>query len=307
VGKPAAPGPQQKRFAAYIEGLANAAGHEDRHAPLKDYCKGLLLPGERKSVEPMAARLAPENVRRVHQSLHHFIAEAPWDDQKLLAEIRRGVIPAIQKHSPIVAWIIDDTGFPKKGTHSVGVAHQYCGQLGKSDNCQVAVSLSVATWSTSLPIAYRRYLPEEEWALDAERRKKAGVPEEIAFQTKPQIALDQIRQAVEAEVVRGVVLCDVAYGNDTKLRAGVNALGLTYVVGVQSSMTVWEPGTEPLPPKAWTGQGRPPKLLRRNGESKPISVKQLALDLPSSSWKNVTWPWALGKSDPLAFGRSDPR
>jgi len=289
VGKSSTPGPQQKRFAAYLEGLAQAAGHADRIDPLKSYCKGLLLTGERKSVEPMAARLAPDNVSSMHQSLHHLVADAPWRDEGLLAEVRGAVLPAMQKHGPIVAWIVDDTGFPKKGKHSVGVAHQYCGQLGKQENCQVAVSLSAATWNTSLPIAYRLYLPQQEWAQDSERRKKAGVPEDIRFQTKPQIALDQIRQAVEVDVAGGVVLADVAYGNDSKFRAGVTDLKLLYVVGVQSSMTVWEPGAQPLPAKPWKGQGRPPKLLRRDNQRQPVSVKQLATELPASAWKDITW------------------
>ncbi len=160
------PGPQQRRFAAYIEGLANAAGHADRHTPLKNYCTGLLLPGERKSVEPMAARLAPNNVRRMHQSLHHLVAEAPWNDEEMLAQVRREVLPSMQKNDPVVAWIVDDTGFPKQGKHSVGVARQYCGQVGKQDNCQVAVSLSVSTWNASQPIAWRLY-PPEAWCQDA--------------------------------------------------------------------------------------------------------------------------------------------
>ena len=289
MGKSSTPGPQQKRFAAYLEGLAQAAGHADRIDPLKSYCKGLLLAGERKSVEPMAARLAPDNVSRMHQSLHHLVADAPWSDEGLLAEVRGAVLPAMQKHGPVVAWIVDDTGFPKKGKHSVGVAHQYCGQLGKQENCQVAVSLSAATWNTSLPVAYRLYLPQQEWSQDSERRKKAGVPEDIRFQTKPQIALDQIRQAMEVDMARGVVLADVAYGNDSKFRAGVTELKLLYVVGVQSSMTVWEPGTQPLPAKPWKGQGRPPKLLRRDSQRQPVSVKQLAIELPASAWKDVTW------------------
>src|SRR5579862_8161993 len=175
-----------------MEGLANAAGHEDRHAPLKNYCKGLLLPGERKSIEPMAARLDPEHVQAMRQSLHHLVAKAPWSDQRLLDEVRNRVLPAMQKHGPVVAWVVDDTGFPKKGKHSVGVARQYCGQVGKQDNCRVAVSLSVATWSSSLPVAYRLYLPKE-WTEDAKRRKTAEVPKEIQFHTKPDIVLDQIR------------------------------------------------------------------------------------------------------------------
>ncbi len=187
-----------------------------------------------------------------------------------------------------MAWIVDDTGFPKKGQHSVGVTRQYCGQVGKQENCRVAVSLSVATWSASLPIAYRLYLPKV-WAEDNARRKKAEVPEEIAFQTKPEMALDQIRAAVTANVARGVVLADAAYGNDSEFRGGLSKLELEYVVGVQSSMTVWEPGKQPLPAKPRGKMGRPPRLLRRTAEHRPVSVKQLAVSLPSTAFKQITW------------------
>lgn len=283
-----APGPQERRFAAYIDGLANAAGHEDRHAPLKNYCKGLLLPGERKSIEPMAGRIDPENIEPVRQSLHHLVAKAPWSDETLLAEVRTPVLPAMQKHGPVVAWVVDDSGFPKKGKHSVGVARQYCGQVGKQDNCRVAVSLSVATWSSSLPVAYRLYLPKE-WAEDSERREKTEVPKEIKFQTKPAIALDQIRAAVAANLDRGVVLADAAYGINTEFREGLTEVGLQYVVGVQSSMTVWEPGKEPLPAKPRRRMGRPPRLLQRSTEHQPLSVKQLAMNLPSTAFRQITW------------------
>jgi SRSO17 transposase len=143
VGKKTAPGPQGKRFAAYIEGLAEAAGHADRNVPLKNYCMGLLLPGERKSVEPMAARLAPDRVRRMHQSLHHVVADAPWSDEAVLDRCLDFVLPAMLRQEPVVAWVVDDTGFPKKGHESVGVARQYCGQVGKQDNCRVAVSVEL--------------------------------------------------------------------------------------------------------------------------------------------------------------------
>jgi SRSO17 transposase len=283
-----APGPQEKRFAAYIEGLAIAAGHEDRHAPVKDYCKGLLLPGERKSIEPMAARLNPRNVQATRQSLHHLVAKAPWSDQSLLDHVREQVLPTMQKHGEVVAWIVDDTGFPKKGKHSVGVTRQYCGQVGKQENCRVAVSLSVATWNSSLPIAYRLYLPKD-WTEDTERRERSEVPEEVGFQTKPEIALDQIRAAVEADVPRGVVLADAAYGINTEFRDALTELGLQYVVGVQSSMTVWEPGKQPLPAKPRGKMGRPPRLLQRTAEHQPVSVKQLATSLPSSAFKEISW------------------
>ena len=153
----------------------------------------------------MAARLAPDNISRMHQSLHHLVADAPWDDQEMLEQVRQQVLPAMEKHGPVVAWIIDDTGFPKQGKHSVGVARQYCGELGKQDNCQAAVSLSVSTWNSSLPITWRLYLPEV-WCQDAERCRHAGVPKEVVFQTKPDIALEQIRQAMEQEVPVGVAI-----------------------------------------------------------------------------------------------------
>ena len=283
-----APGPQEKRFAAYIEGLAIAAGHEDRQAPLKSYCKGLLLPGERKSIEPMAARLDPVNVQPMRQSLHHLVAKAPWSDEALLEQVRNYVLRAMRKQGPVVAWIVDDTGFPKKGKHSVGVARQYCGQLGKQENCRVAVSLSVATWGSSLPIAYRLYLPKE-WAEDEERRKTTEVPEGVEFQTKPEIALDQIRTAVAAKLDCGVILADAAYGINTDFRDGLTELGLRYVVGVQSSMTVWEPGKQPLPARPRGKMGRPPRLLQRTPDHQPVSVKQLAMRLPSTAFSEVIW------------------
>ena len=237
-----APGTQEDRFAAYIENLAQAAGHLDRHEPLRAYCKGLLLPIERKSVEPMAARLAPDNVRQMHQSMHHLVADAPWEDEILLAKVREQVLPAMIRQSPVEAWVIDDTGFPKQGRHSVGVARQYCGQLGKQDNCQVAVSLSVANRQASLPVAWRLYLPAE-WAADRARRRQAQVPEDIAFATKPEIALEQLRWACAAGLPRGVVLLDAGYGNNSELRTEITTLDLTYVAGILSTTTVWAPGT----------------------------------------------------------------
>jgi SRSO17 transposase len=271
-----------------MEGLAKAAGHVDRTLPLKAYCAGLLLPGERKSVEPMAARLAPDNVRRMHQSLHHLVADAPWSDEAILEQVRGYAVTAMKKQGLLLAWIIDDTGFPKKGVHSVGVTRQYCGQVGKQENCRVAVSLSVTTNCNSLPIAFRLYLPEG-WANDVKRRKQAGIPESIAFQTKPQIALQQIRQAVKDEVTRAPVLADAAYGNDAGFRAALEELKLSYVVGVQSSTTAWPPGTGPLKAKRWSGQGRPPSRLRRDAQHAPLSLKEIALRLTAEDFQMVSW------------------
>jgi SRSO17 transposase len=208
----------ESRFGAYVEGLVSVIGHADRAQPLRDYCTGLMMPCERKSVEPMAAVTAPARVAAQHQSLLHFVGEGRWSDEKVLTKVREMVLPAIQRHGSIEAWIIDDTGFPKQGRHSVGVARQYCGQLGKEDNCQVAVSLSLANGHASLPVAYRLYLPHE-WSADRDRLRKAGVPEDIGFQTKHEIALEQLRWACEAGLPRGVVLLDAGYGNNSELRA----------------------------------------------------------------------------------------
>ena len=283
-----APGAQQKRFAAYLDLLAQAAGHRDRAIPLKSYCTGLLLPGERKSVEPMAARLYPDNVRQAHQSLHHLVADAPWSDEDVLEAVRHYVLSAVEKQGPVVAWIVDDTGFVKKGTHSVGVTRQYCGQVGKQENCRVAVSLSVSTTQASLPIAWRLYLPEG-WAQDGKRRKQTGVPEELRFQTKPAIALEQVRSAVDRGIPTAPVLADAGYGTDTQFREAITELGLPYAVGIMSSVRVWQPGQGPLPKRKWKGIGRPTKLLQRDSQHTPLSVKELAFSLPARAWKQVSW------------------
>lgn len=283
-----APGAQQKRLAGYLDSLAQAAGHADRIVPFKAYCTGLLLPGERKSIEPIAARLDPDHVGRMHQSLHHLVADAPWDDEILLDRALDTVLPAMLRPGPIVAWVVDDTGFPKKGQHSVGVTRQYCGQVGKQENCRVAVSLSVTTANASMPVAFRLYLPEV-WSNDQARREKAGVPPEVIFQTKPQIALDQIQRAQERGIPTGVVLADAGYGNDTQFRTRLTEWGLPYVAGIQSAVTVWKPDQQPPPAPEGKGLGRPPKLLRRNADHQPASAKELALSLPAKAWKNVPW------------------
>jgi SRSO17 transposase len=192
------------------------------------------------------------------------------------------------RQGPVAAWVVDDTGFPKKGRHSVGVTRQYCGQVGKQDNCRVAVSLSVSTETSSMPVAFRLYLPEV-WAGDPERRKKAGVPEETAFQTKPQIALDQIRRARERGVPQGVVLADAGYGNDSQFRAQLTEWKLLYTAGIQGSVTVWKPGEQPAPAPKGKGIGRPPRLLQRDPEHQPVTVKGLALSLPPNTFKTVSW------------------
>ena len=276
---------RQERFMAYVEALAEVIGHADRAAPLRDYCRGLLLPGERKSVEPIAAVTAPARVSAKHQSLLHFVANAPWSNKRVLGRIQELTVPIIEGSGAIEAWILDDTGFPKKGRHSVGVARQYCGQLGQRDNCQIAVSLSLANHVASLPIAWRLYLPLE-WTADAARRAASGIPEAVGFLSKPEIAREQIRAAYAAGLPRGVVLMDAGYGSNTWLRAEIGALGLSYVAGIPPQTSVWPPGTAPLP---WSGRGRRPKLMRRDAENHPVSVKALALDLPQARWQTISW------------------
>jgi SRSO17 transposase len=287
----------EERFGGYVERLGDVLGHADRRAPLRAYTTGLLLPGERKSVEPMAARVDPARVGAAHQSLHHFVAKAPWDDATLLEAVRDYALPAMLERGPIRAWIVDDTGLPKKGKLSVGVARQYCGQLGKRENCQVAVTLSVANEAASLPVAYRLYLPEA-WASDPARRAMAGVPEEVGFATKPAIALGQVRQALADGVPPGVVVTDAGYGNDTDFRDGLTASGLPYVAGILGTTGLWPPGAGPLPPARRSGKGRPPKRLRRDPEHLPLAAKDLAAGLPAGAWRTVTW--REGTAGPLA-------
>jgi SRSO17 transposase len=275
------------RFKSYVEALSSVFGHSDRTRPFGDYCSGLLLPGERKSVEPMAALVAPEQVSAKHQSLLHFVGQASWSDAAVLAKVRELVLPALEQSGGIEAWIVDDSGMPKKGVHSVGVARQYCGRLGKQDNCQVAVTLSVANHAASLPVAYRLYLPEA-WAEDVVRRSKAGVPEEVTFKTKPEIALDQIRTALADGMAPGVVLADAAYGCNGTFRSGLTKAGLAYAVGIQSNASVWAPGLEPLSAKAWSGRGRPPSRLQRSPEHAPVSAKDLAIS-HASAFAAISW------------------
>ena len=276
-----------ERFERYMEHLAAGLGHADRHAGLKGYCTGLLLPGARKSVEPMAARVDPLHASARHQALHHFVAKAEWSDDELLRRVSQWVVPRME-FSAGGFWIIDDTGFPKKGKHSVGVARQYCGVLGKQDNCQVAVSISLANQHASVPVAYRLYLPKP-WAQDAARREKAGVPTDVKFATKTEIALAQLEALLAAGAPKHCVLADAGYGVDTAFRNRLRDLGLPYVVGITSAVVVWPPGIEPLPPASYRGRGRPPVVPRRNRHRQPLSVKALAHALPPEVFQTISW------------------
>ena len=270
---------REKRFANYVEQLASVMGHPARERPMRDYCTGLVMPLERKSVEPLAALTQPGHASAQHQSLLHFVGEASWSDEEVLAKVWNLVLPTMERQEPVAAWVIDDTAVPKKGKHSVGVAHQYCGQLGKQANCQAAVSLSIANHHASLPIAWRLYLPRE-WSQDRERCKKAGVPKDVRFKTKPQIALDQIGAACRAGLPRGPVLMDAGFGKDTALRTSLTELGLLYAAGILPQTKVW-----------------------REGRRKPHSVEKLARSLPVDAWREVQWREGTGKRLSSRFAR----
>ncbi len=288
-------------FDRYMGYLCEGLGYSTRNQSLLEYCSGLMLPIQRKSVEPLAAHADPLNVRAKHQALHHFVANARWSDRVLLERISEYVRPHLGVERGAY-WIIDDTAHPKCGRHSVGVARQYCGRLGKQDNCQVAVSLSLATAAGSVPVDYQLYLPHE-WAADARRRRTAKIPEAVQFATKSQIALEQIRAAKQRGVPQGIVLADAGYGRDTALRDALDELGLTYAVGVISTTTVWAPGTAPLAPPAAPGRGRPRTRLLRAPGHEPVSVKDLALALKRSAWRNVVWREGTNKSLGSRFAR----
>ena len=287
----------ESRFERYSDVMVEALGHMDRATPARWYLRGLMLPGQRKSVEPMAARVHPQDVRSAHQSMHHLVADSEWSDTALLAAVAREVVPKLSDagRAPCF-WIIDDTGCRKFGTHSVGVARQYCGQLGKTDNYQVAVSLSLATAAGSLPLDYRLYLPRE-WAEDRPRCKRAGVPEGMVFATKGEIAWAQIEAARIAGIPRGTVLMDAGYGDEAALRDRLSANNLPYAVGIRPATAVWwgEHQPAPAPVKACPElgrrevRGRPRTRVVRDEDHQPIGVRELAQALPASHYRTITW------------------
>ena len=277
------------RFERYCGSMTEALKHADRAEPTRWYLKGLMLQGGRKSVEPMAARLQPDNVRALHQSMHHLVAQASWSDEAMLSAVAHLVLPTIVANNDPVHWIIDDTGLPKKGTHSVGVAHQYCGQTGKQDNCRVAVTLSIATDKGSIPVGFRLYLPRE-WTDDPARCRSVGVPEDVRFATKPALALQQIEAAQQAGYPTGTVIADAAYGCETSWRERIEQLGLKYAVCTRGTATVWWGRYQPRrPPARKTGAGRPRSRTIRDATHQPIAVEQLARELPAGDWRTVAW------------------
>ena len=264
-------------FAGFLEPLVAKLGRSERRTGAALYVQGLLLPGERKSIEPMAERLGTDS-----QKLQQFVADSPWDEQEVWRAIRQEVVPVLE---PLAAWIIDETGWLKQGHKSVGVAHQYCGAVGKTAHCQVGVEVCVSDGQLAAPVAGRLYLPES-WAGDAARRQAAGVPESVGFQSKPALALDLVRQVVADGVPRAPVLGDEVYGNARDLRQGLRQLGLEYFLNAGADLLAWNklPKTR-LARKYWgVAQDQP----------KPVSLAALAKDLAAAQWQTVAWRAADG-------------
>ena len=277
------------RFERYAKVMVETLGHADRATPARWYLRGLMLPGPRKSVEPMAARVHPQEVRSAHQSMHHWVADSAWSDTALLGAVTREVVPVLREAGPAPCyWIVDDTGFRKYGQHAVGVARQTCGPRGKTDHCPVAVSLSLATAEGSLLLAYRLYLPRE-WTDDPPRRERAGVPPEIDFATKGELAWAQIEAALTAGTPRGTVLMDAGYGDAAAMRDRLSAYGLPYAVGIRPQTAVGWDEQQPAPAPLKPGQGRSRTRVRRDPTHRPISVIELARQLPAASYRAVTW------------------
>jgi SRSO17 transposase len=281
-----------ERFEQYLQLLAPVFGHADRENPAAWYLKGLLSDLPRKSVEPMAALVHRENVRSAHQSMHNLVAVADWGDAELLSVVTRAVIPKLAAGTKDRYWIIDDTAHPKKGTRSVGVARQWCGRLGKEENCQDAVTLSFASDRGSIPMGYRLYLGHE-WTDNWARCAAAGVPDHVRFQTKGQIARDLISAATLQGVPRGIVLGDASYGVETDLRDGLRKERFDYALAVRKSTTVWWGKFQPAPEPP-QDHGHPRMRLLRDESHQPVAVGELARLLPPESWETITWREGAG-------------
>jgi len=262
----------EDRLTGFLDVIGGVLANRKRKASFATYAMGLLGEGDRKSVEPIAARAVgdPEGVNAAHQRLLHFIADSTWSDRSVRVAAARYALSKVTQRGAVEAWIIDDTGMLKQGKHSVGVQRQYTGSAGKITNCQLAVSLSLATRCDHLPVDFELYLPRT-WADDRKRRAEAKIPRQIRFRTKIELALQMVRAAVNSDLPRGVVLADSFYGDAAHFRAEVRALDLHYAVGVSSNIAVW----------------RASKFGGRTGDR--IGVAGLAATIPPSSFHKVTW------------------
>ena len=270
----------ERRMGAFFDQIGDVLHNKRRRASFAMYALGLLGDGERKSAEPIAARACGDPVQcdAYHQRLLHFIADSVWSDHHVRRAATRYAIAAMVEREPITSWLVDDTGFLKQGKHSVGVQRQYTGSAGKTTNCQIGVSLSVATRTEHLGLDFELYLPRP-WVEDVARRTEAKIPAEIVFKTKPELALDMMSRAVAEGVPPGVVLADSAYGDSSAFRLGLRQQGLDYAVGIHGTTKVW----------------RVDKLLRRAGPA--LSARDLALAIGRKGFRRCTW--REGTKEPL--------
>jgi SRSO17 transposase len=256
----------------FSDDIGSVLGDERRRASFAMYAMGLFGEGDRKSVEPIAARACgdPDGTERAHDRLLHFITDSNWSDREVRRIAAKHALDAMTAREPVQAWIVDDTGMMKQGTHSVGVQRQYTGTVGKVANCQIAVSLSLATRTEHVPVDFELYLPKC-WTSDEARRQEARIPDDIEFRTKPELAIEMIHRAVADELPTGVVLADSAYGDSVDFREQIRVLNLDYAVGVHATTKVW----------------RVDRFGRRRGEA--ISVKKLAKEMGRKRFRSVLW------------------
>jgi SRSO17 transposase len=268
------------KLEAFLADVVVPMGRKERGRHAGEYVRGLLMDGERKSIEPMAKRLPDGDV----QALQQFVNQSPWPSGEVRASLARKME---REFVPEAYWLIDEVSFPKQGKHSVGVARQYCGALGKRANCQVAVSLDLGTEESSTPLNWALYLPKQ-WTEDPARRKKAGIPEEITFKTKTVLALDLIDEVKAWGLQDRVVLADSAYGDAYDFRQALRSRQLDYVVQVSAELTAWTQDPHPAELPLKRGGVRRKRLYAKE---LPLtrSLRQIAKELPSESWKQVTW------------------
>jgi len=270
-----------ERFKAFMVPVVAPLGRSERRVAAANYVSGLLMPGQRKSIEPMAARLGVDP-----QRLQQFVTDSPWDEEQVWRVVRQEVIPHFE---PIEAWIADETGWLKQGKDSVGVSHQYCGAVGKQANCQVSVELVVSNGCVAAPIGGRLYLPQS-WAEKPERRAKAGVPPEITFATKSQIALQLIEQALADQVAPAPVLGDAAYGDSFAFRQRLRELNLEFFLQVTPEEHLgW---TQEVPTVL---KGKYRKLVDQKLAASARHLLDIARSLPDAVWKDCSWATGDGK------------
>jgi len=267
----------RKRLEQFLVDLLEPVGRSERRHWGGVYVRSLLLNGERKSIEPLAQRLPEGNV----QAMQQFIGQSPWDWNPVWERLAQRMTSEL---APDPAWVVDDTGFPKQGTHSVGVERQYSGTLGKTGNCQVAVSVHHVGEQGNAPLGWRLYLPES-WANDAVRRKEAGIPAELVFRRKWELALDIIDQIRAWGLPDQVVLADAGYGDGTEFREELEKRGLAYAVGVTPQVGLWLKPPKLTVPAA-KPMGRPPSAVRY-GTQRPVLAQAAALQ--AKGWKKIRW------------------